>query len=174
LPNLYDVHPEARSAPLREVGLAPIPVSEIIGTAVDGPAQRGPDFKPLRELRSENWRGRWQRIRVAVERLQTLPPIDVLKTSEGYWVVDGHNRVAAAKAAGQVAIDASIRAVRLPGEKVSRPTGPLAPLLEGASELRAAGRGLLTPGANRSAVGHDHERVSEPADHPDEERLHRS
>jgi hypothetical protein len=164
LPNLYDLRPEARTATVREIGLLAIPVDEIIGSAVDGPAQRDLDFLPLRPLRSANWNARWQRIRAANDRLQVLPPIDVLRTSDGYWVVDGHNRVAAAKAAGQVDIDAVVRAVQLPGEPKLRPSGPLAPVLEGSDQLRAAGRGLLTPGATLDAVGHAHEPVSRATD----------
>jgi hypothetical protein len=41
LPNMFDVHPEARSAFRRELGLATIRVEEIWGTAVEGPGPRG-------------------------------------------------------------------------------------------------------------------------------------
>ena len=116
LPNLFDVHPEARDAPLRELGLMSVPVDEIVGTAVLGPAQRGLDFQPLPPFRSKNWEARWQRIRRATEEMRSLPPIDVLRTRDGYWVTDGHNRVAAAKVVGQVEVDADVKGVVLPGE----------------------------------------------------------
>jgi len=146
LPNLYAVHPEARTAPVRELGLEPIAVDEIVGTAVEGIAQRGLDFQPLPEFRSKNWEARWQRIVRAVERLQPLPPIDVLKTAEGFWVTDGHNRVAAAKVVGQVAIDADVRAVLLPGQPVPRPATSLAAVLAESAQIEAAGTGRLTRG----------------------------
>jgi hypothetical protein len=153
LPNLYEVHPEARLAPMRELGLCAIPVTEIIGTAVQGTAQRGLDFQPLPAFRSANWRGRIQRIREALDRLEALPPIDVLKTAQGYWVIDGHNRVAAARANGQVAIDADVRHVVLPGQPVVVP-GSLAPVLVGSDQIRAVGRGRFTPGlSSDSRVG---------------------
>jgi GNAT superfamily N-acetyltransferase len=152
LPNLFEVHPAARNAPVRELGLYPIPVGEVRGTAVEGPAQRGLDFLPLPPFRSRNWQARWQRIRRAVERLSVLPPIDVLKTSDGYWVTDGHNRVAAALATGQVDIDAVVSAVQLPGEPATVPTRPLGPVLAGTQELQAAGRGLLSPGSSLEEV----------------------
>jgi len=101
--------------------------------------------------------GDWERIRAATDRLSILPPIEVVKTAEGYWVVDGHNRVAAARATGQVAIDAVVRSVRLPGEPSVRPTGSLAPLLEGSGELRAAASGRFSPGAGLDTVVDDHE-----------------
>ena len=50
---------------MRELGLMSVPVDEIIGTAVMGPAQRGLDFQPLPPFRSKNWEARWQRIRRA-------------------------------------------------------------------------------------------------------------
>ena len=114
LPNLFDLHPETLALPHRELGVLTIPVDEIRGTAVEGPVQRGADFKPLPVLRGSNWRGRWQRLRAAQQRLAVLPPIDVLQTDEGYWVVDGHNRVALALEVGQDDIDASVTHVRLP------------------------------------------------------------
>ena len=101
LPNLYDIHPEVRIAPRRELGVMTIPVSAVRGTAVEGPPQRGGDFLPLPALKSTNWEGRWRRLRDAQRRLAVLPPIDVLQTAEGYWLTDGHNRVAGARYRGQ-------------------------------------------------------------------------
>jgi hypothetical protein len=103
-------------------------------------------------FRSRNWQARWQRVRNAVERLAVLPPIEVLKTTHGYWVTDGHNRVAAALATGQLDIDAAVSAVQLPGDPASVPAGPLGPVLAGAQELQAAGRGLLTPGSSMEGL----------------------
>jgi hypothetical protein len=149
LPNLFDLHPDARIASRRQLGLRTIPVGEIVGTAVEGGAQRGVDFLPLRHLRSRNWRARYQRIRAAQEHLAVLPPIDVLQTDEGYWVVDGHNRVAAAMAGGQDEIDALVTHVHLPGSKEPEvASGSLAAMLADGEELRAAGAGLLTPGSS--------------------------
>jgi hypothetical protein len=140
LPNLYRVHPEARLAPVRELGLLSIPVDEIVGTAVEGVDQRGLDFKPLPAFRSNNWEARFQRLHAASERLASLPPIDVLKTPDGYWVTDGHNRVAVAKANGQVDIDADAKAVVLPGQGPVTPSGPLAPVLVDSAGLQSTRR----------------------------------
>jgi len=149
LPNLVDVHPEARIASRRQLGLRTIPAAEVVGTAVEGSAQRGIDFRPLPHLRSRNWRGRYQRIRAAQEQLAVLPPIDVLQTDEGYWVLDGHNRVAAALAGGQDEIDAVVTHVHLPGSQEPEVAGgSLAAMLADGEELRADGAGLLTPGSS--------------------------
>src|SRR5687767_16035343 len=108
LANLWDVHREARRAAIRELGLQNVPVDSIAGTAVEGAPQRGGDFLPLKDRRSDDWRGRWQRILLALDRLETLPPIELIKFGDEYWVVDGHNRVAAALYNGQVETDAVV------------------------------------------------------------------
>ena len=144
LANLWEVHPEARLASIREVGLQTVPVEMIVGTAVEGPPQRGGDFLPLRDRRSTDWRARWQRILNAVDRLDNLPPVELIKFGDGYWVVDGHNRVAAALYTGQVALDASVLELRLPGMASSSAPHTVAPMLEGSRDLRAAGSGRLS------------------------------
>jgi hypothetical protein len=108
LPFLLDIYPEARLAAPRELGTLTIDVDEIAGTAVGPPRQRGMDFLPLKPFRSLNWRARWQRILAAYNRLAILPPIDVVRYGGRYWVVDGHNRVAAALYNGQLQIDANV------------------------------------------------------------------
>ena len=85
-----------------------IEVDDIAGTAVGGGDQRGGDFLPLKPFRGQNWAGRWQRLRRAADRLAALPPIDVVKYADKYWVLDGHNRVALALYTGQRDIDASV------------------------------------------------------------------
>lgn len=139
LPLLYLVHPEARRALPHRLGMRTIPLGEIAGTAVE-PSQRGGDFLPLPDRRGVNWRGRWQRLRRAHNRLAILPPIDVVRFANRYWVVDGHNRVALGLYEDQVAIDADVTELHLPGQPVEGPS-ELAPLLEDSLEVRAAGRG---------------------------------
>jgi len=139
--NLHELHPEARTSPRRELGLVTIPVAEIRGTAIEGPAQRGADFLPLPSLRGANWRGRWQRLRAAHAGLAILPPIDVLQTDDGYWVLDGHNRVALARLVGQDDIDAAVTHVHLPGSRDERlPRGSLETILADSREVRTAAR----------------------------------
>ena len=144
LPNLWDVHPEARRATFRELQPRVVPVEKVVGTAVEGPAQRGGDFLPIRELRGADWRARWQRILRGIDELAALPPVDLIKFGDEYWVVDGHNRVAAALYAGQLGLDANVLEARLPGIAVDPPRAGIAPYLETARELRAAGEGRLT------------------------------
>jgi hypothetical protein len=135
---LYEVHPEARSATPRELGFRTIDVADIAGTAVGGMRQRGGDFLPIKAFRSNNWRARWQRLRAAADRLIALPPIDVVRFGHRYWVVDGHNRVALALYAGQLAIDANVTELRLPGQSPSEPAASFEAQLDDHRELRAS------------------------------------
>jgi len=136
---IYDVHPEARRAAPREIGLKIVPIESILGTAVEGPAQRGSDFLPLKPRRGADWEGRFRRIQNALERLDTLPPVDLLKFGDGYWILDGHNRVAVGLTMGQVAVDANVTELRMPGSRAT--ASRIAPYLEGSGDLRAAGTG---------------------------------
>ncbi len=136
LASLPDAFPEARRSRPVEVGFQTIDVVDIRGTAVGGGDQRGGDFLPLRQFRGSNWHARWQRLRRAQERLIDLPPIDVVKFDGGYWVVDGHNRVALAMYTGQVAIDATVVELVPPGGQRTEPIGSLASEIEDSRLVR--------------------------------------
>ena len=109
LPSLYALHPEAARLPVRSLGLQEVSVAGITGTAVAGPDQRGSDFRPLAPFRGSDWHARWLRIRTAVARMEPLPPVDLQKFDGRYWVVDGHNRIAAALYEGQLTVDAAVQ-----------------------------------------------------------------
>jgi hypothetical protein len=144
LPYLYDVHPDARKANPHDLGTRTIDVDEIVGTAVGPAAQRGRDFLPLKPFRSQNWAARWQRMRAAMERLTILPPIDVVLYGGGYWVLDGHNRVAAALYSGQVEIDANVTELVAPGGVQGERAGSLASNVIDGRAVRTAGAGHRT------------------------------
>jgi hypothetical protein len=141
LPNLYEVHPDVRQATPREIGLRSIDIDEIVGTAVAGAAQRGSDFLPLPAFRSSNWSARWQRILRAIDNLAILPPVDLVRYGGKYWVLDGHNRIAAAHHVGQVEVDANVTELVPPGQNPSERPSNLAAALTGTTAVRAAGRG---------------------------------
>jgi hypothetical protein len=144
LPYLYDMHPEARKATPHDLGIRTIDADQIVGTAVGPPGQRGRDFLPLKPFRSQNWAARWQRIRAASERLTILPPIDALLYAGGYWVLDGHNRVAAALYSGQVQIDANVTELVPPGGVSTERAGSLASSVIDGRAVRTAGAGRRT------------------------------
>ena len=114
LPSLYDLHPAATTAPRRTLGLKTVPIDRIVGT-LRHPSQNTADFRPLPRLRGRNWSARWQRINRAMDRLETLPPVELVQVGDDYYVADGHNRVAAARQAGAVDVDADVTQLVLPG-----------------------------------------------------------
>lgn len=140
LPSIHDRYPEASKAPRRRIGLQSVPLDRIVGT-MRHPSQNTADFLPLPHLRGENWRGRWQRITAALDRLATLPPVDLIQVGDEYYVADGHNRVAAALDAGGVEIDADVTQLVVPGVRTSTHSHVNADSLAGEEELRLAGQG---------------------------------
>lgn len=142
LPSLYDRVPGASTAPRRRLGYRTVPLDDIVGT-LRHPSQNTADFLPLPRLRGRNWEGRWQRIERAMDRLAVLPPVDLVKVGDDYYVEDGHNRVAAALRSGAVAIDADVTELLLPGYAASR-LQPDSGALLGAEQVRNAGLGRIS------------------------------
>jgi hypothetical protein len=76
--------------------------------AIQGTIDRDGDFD--REFRPIQ-RGtelRWQRVATAMLRGMDLPPVELVKVGECYFVKDGHHRVSVAKALGYGYIDAIV------------------------------------------------------------------
>lgn len=140
LPSIYERYPEAGRAPRRRLGLRSVPLEQITGT-MRHPSQNTADFLPLPRLRGENWRGRWQRITRAMDRLVTLPPVDLVQVGDEYFVADGHNRVAAARQADGVEVDADVAQLVLPGVTQPGQSRLDRSSLIGAEQVRLAGQG---------------------------------
>jgi hypothetical protein len=150
LPSLPDRHPESAKARPVVIGLRSIPLDRIRGTAVGGGDQRGSDFLPLKPFRGRNWQARWQRLRKAQDSLAILPPIDVEKYADGYWVVDGHNRVALARYNNQDEIDASVVELVPFGGRRTEPISSLEAEVDAARPVRR-----LT---QKEGISHSHRR----------------
>ena len=88
----------------RDLGLHPIPLNRIVGSA-GKPEQLDPDFKPLLGGWAQH---RYRGLLNAAKNGATFQPISVYKLHDLYYVIDGHNRVAAAKELGQLWIDAYV------------------------------------------------------------------
>jgi len=91
----------------RDLGLHAITVNRIVGSA-GKPEQLDRDFKPLIGGWSTQ---RFQALAQAMKNGTQFQPISVYKLHDLYYVIDGHNRVAAAKEAGQIWIDAYVAEV---------------------------------------------------------------
>jgi ParB-like nuclease family protein len=88
-------------------GLQTIPLDAVVGS-VDKSGDYDRQFRP----RSNRLRDRWQRIAAARRRGEAVPPIDVYRIGQLYFVQDGHHRVSVARALGQRTIDAYVTEVR--------------------------------------------------------------
>ena len=89
---------------LREAGEQFIPVASIVGS-VDGASQLfDRNFRPV----SDRARARLGSVLVAMRQGEPLPPIEVWAWRGEYYVLDGHHRVAAARALGSDYISAHV------------------------------------------------------------------
>lgn len=84
-------------------GLQTVPISSIRGSE-----NRTTDFDVRFHPLQQHVKGRW--IGVATEMLlgNILPPVELIKLGDSYFVRDGHHRVSAARALGQREIEASV------------------------------------------------------------------
>ena len=87
--------------------LEAVEVSHIVGS-VGRAHELEVDFRPRRNARRRGDEDRLRRIQTALADGKGLPPVDLYKLGSGYYVLDGHHRVAAALLAGQVEIDAVV------------------------------------------------------------------
>ncbi|WP_019200339.1 ParB N-terminal domain-containing protein [Tsukamurella sp. 1534] len=90
----------------RSLGLQVIPLAQIVGSV-----DRTRDFDRRFRPRSPAMRARWQRLAAAQRRGEAMPPIEVKKVGDMYFVIDGHHRVSIAFARGFDTIDAYVTEV---------------------------------------------------------------
>jgi hypothetical protein len=89
---------------LRDAGEQFIPVASIVGS-VDGASQLfDRSFRPV----SERAHARLGSVLLAMRQGEPLPPIEVYAWRGQYYVLDGHHRVAAARALGSDFISAHV------------------------------------------------------------------
>jgi hypothetical protein len=89
------------------IGEQVIPLDAIVGTVDRRHGEFDRSFRP-----SPNTRGRWERLAEARKRGEAMPPIDVFKIGDLYFVQDGHHRVSVARAMGDKDINANVVEVR--------------------------------------------------------------
>ena len=90
----------------RSVGLRVVPLETIVGT-VDRSRDFDRSFRPT----SARVRSRWEHLDAAMRRGESMPPVDLLKVGELYFVRDGHHRVSVSRALGREDIDAYVTEV---------------------------------------------------------------
>jgi hypothetical protein len=92
-------------------GLQAVPVDRIVGST-----DRSRDFDRAFFPRRRHAAARWTRIARAQARGEQLPPVQLYKLGDLYFVKDGHHRVSVARVRGQRFIDAEVSEghVRIP------------------------------------------------------------
>jgi hypothetical protein len=90
----------------RPIGTKVVTLDAIVGTI-----DRGRDFDRRFRPTSARVRSRWEQIAAAMRRGESMPPVDLLKVGEIYFVRDGHHRVSVARELGRADIDAHVTEV---------------------------------------------------------------
>jgi nucleotide-binding universal stress UspA family protein len=92
----------------RHLGIRTIELGRVIGS-LDRAHELGEDFRRRGERRATSLdEQRFKRVLDATRAGAVLPPISVHKLGFGYYVEDGHHRVAAARMIGQAEIEADV------------------------------------------------------------------
>ncbi len=106
---LHSVDPMLKAAGLEGKaygGTYEIPVDRIVGSAA--PDFKSGDFDPGFLPINRRMRERWTRIYQAMVEGDELPPIDVYKVDDSYYVIDGHHRVSVARNLHRPTINARV------------------------------------------------------------------
>ncbi len=101
--SLPEVRSRIRLRGQRDLGVAAVPLDQIVGS--EG---RPGDFDRLFAPRQATTKERWLRIKRAFLTNRSLPPVELIKVGEIYFVRDGHHRLSVARQAGQREIDAHV------------------------------------------------------------------
>jgi hypothetical protein len=105
---LHSVQDAKAASNRTELGTQMVPISQILGSANAG---RTYDFDiNFRPLRSHS-KDRWISVAISHQQGKRLPPVQLTKVNDIYFVVDGHHRISVAKALGEQAIEANVTLV---------------------------------------------------------------
>jgi hypothetical protein len=84
-------------------GIETVPLRQIRGSAC-----RSHDFDNLFRPRRSHNKSRWLTIAVARRMGAILPPVELVRVGDVYFVQDGHHRISVARALGQACIEAEV------------------------------------------------------------------
>jgi hypothetical protein len=91
------------------LGLQTVPMEKIVGST-----GRYRDFDRAFLPKQTRTRARWISIDKAHYNQITLPPVELYKIGEAYFVKDGNHRVSVAREQGQIEIEATVIEIRVP------------------------------------------------------------
>ena len=89
-------------------GMREIPLDAIVGSV-----GRFQDFTRTFWPKNDSDEERWVRVKTAVNQMVGMPPIDVYKVGDVYFVIDGNHRVSIARQLGSDTITARVTEVKL-------------------------------------------------------------
>lgn len=98
----------ARHGDQRYVGAQVVPIS-----AIHGSENRTGDFDREFHPLSANTQSRWLSVFNALRRGLTLPPVELVRAGDEYYVRDGHHRISASRALGRDYVDAIVLEMQL-------------------------------------------------------------
>jgi hypothetical protein len=84
-------------------GIQAVPIRQIRGTE-----ERARDFDVEFNPLTDHTERRWLSVFTALQRGAALPPVELTRVGEIYFVRDGHHRISAARALGQEYIEAVV------------------------------------------------------------------
>lgn len=101
--NLYCVKNEHPIRNRHYEGIRTVPLERIRGSE-----NRHADFDMHFHPIHQHIKSRWVAVAAAVLRERVLPPVELIKLGDTYFVRDGHHRISVARALGQWEIDANV------------------------------------------------------------------
>ncbi len=104
-----EVRRKLRANTLRPRGLQDVPLDAIVGS-VGRYTDFSRTFLPLHDADQS----RWANIKVTAEGPQGLPPVELYKIGEAYFVKDGHHRISVARSMKSETIQAYVTEVQTP------------------------------------------------------------
>lgn len=113
VPRLRSMEPMLKAAGIEARaagGVREIPLDKIVGSVA--PEAKTSDFDPGFLPINRRMRERWTRIYQAMVEGDELPPIDVYKVDDSYYVIDGHHRISVARNLHRDTINARVINVR--------------------------------------------------------------
>ncbi len=102
-------------------GAQVVPIEQIRGSE-NAQTDFDTGFRPV----TERARGRWLSVARVMAEQEALPPVELLRLGDQYFVRDGHHRISVARAMGQTRVDALVtvlEAAPAPAAASCRSTG---------------------------------------------------
>lgn len=97
---------------VRASGIIARTVEDVPLDAIIGSVGRYQDFTRTFLPKQDSDQDRWARVKVATSGMTGLPPVELYRIGEAYFVADGHHRISVAREIGQTGIQAYVTVVR--------------------------------------------------------------